>query len=69
MNTFQVGRTYSTRSIGDHDCIITVTVAKRTAKTITTDKGKKLGIRTNYEGAEYVKPWGTYSMAPMVVAA
>jgi hypothetical protein len=68
MQTFQVGRTYTTRSICDHDCIIRVTVAKRTAKTITTEAGKTLRIGIDYTGAEYVKPWGSYSMAPMVCA-
>lgn len=28
---FAAGKTYSTRSIGDHDCIIAVTIARRTA--------------------------------------
>lgn len=64
---FQTSKTYQTRSIGDHDCIIKVTVAKRTAKTITTDKGKTLRISL-YDGIERVKPWGSYSMAPMVTA-
>lgn len=68
MNTFQVGQTYTTRSIGDHDCIIRVTVAKRTAKTITTAAGKTLRISKFYDGAEMVKPWGSYSMAPIVTA-
>lgn len=65
---FEVGKTYTTRSICDHDCIIRVTVAKRTAKTITTDAGKVLRVG-EYDGAEFVKPWGTYSMAPIVRAA
>ena len=68
MNTeFQTGKTYATRSICDHNCIIRVTVAKRTAKTITTGEGKTLRISA-YGGAERVKPWGSYSMAPIVTA-
>lgn len=65
---FEAGKTYTTRSICDHDCIIKVTIAKRTAKTVTDDKGKtfRCGI---YEGAEFIKPWGSYSMAPIVTAA
>lgn len=66
--TFTPGKTYTTRSICDHDCIIRVTVAKRTAKTITTDAGKVLRVG-EYDGAEYVKPWGSYSMAPIVRAS
>lgn len=65
--TFTPGKTITTRSICDHDCIISVTVAKRTAKTITTDAGKVLRV-AEYDGAEYVKPWGYYSMPPIVRA-
>lgn len=66
--TFQVGQTYQTRSICDSECVISVTVAKRTAKTITTPAGKTLRIGKFYDGAEMVKPWGSYSMAPIVTA-
>lgn len=65
--TFATGTTYATRSIGDADCIITLTVAKRTAKTITTDAGKVLRIFM-YDNVERVKPWGSYSMAPTISA-
>jgi hypothetical protein len=72
MNTFQVGRTYTTRSIGDHECIITVTVVARTAKTIKANLGPHRGIKTlrigTRDGAECVKPWGSFSMAPTVQA-
>lgn len=68
MTTFETGKTYTARSIGDHDCIIRVTVARRTAKTITTAAGKSLRIGV-YDGAEFVRPWGSYSMAPIVRAA
>jgi len=67
MTKFEAGKTYSTRSVCDHDCIIRVTVAKRTAKTITTTEGKTLRI-AEYNGVEQVKPWGSYSMAPIVGA-
>lgn len=65
--TFEAGKTYFTRSICDHDHIINVKVAKRTAKTITTDKGKTLRVYV-YDGVERVKPWGSYSMCPIVGA-
>jgi hypothetical protein len=68
MATFQTGKTYTTCSVCDSDCIISVTVTKRTAKTITTAEGKTLRISTDYTGAECVKPWGNYSMAPVVRA-
>ncbi len=64
---FEVGKTYTTRSICDNNCIISVTVAKRTAKRLTTSEGKILGISI-YDGKEQVRPWGNYSMAPIVRA-
>lgn len=67
MNTFQAGKTYTTRSICDHNCIIRVAVVSRTAKTIKTADGKTLRV-SEYEGVEQVKPWGSYSMAPIVGA-
>jgi hypothetical protein len=49
---FEVGKTYSTRSIGDHNCIYSITIAKRTAKTVTTTECKiyRPRLRTNHEG-------------------
>jgi hypothetical protein len=67
MTTFQPGKTYATRSICDHNSIIRVTVASRTAKTIKTEDGKVLRVSV-YDGVEQVKPWGSYSMAPIVGA-
>lgn len=65
---FEVGGTYWARSACNHDTLIRVTVAKRTAKTITTDEGKRLRVCTKYSGHEAVKPWGSYSMCPVVSA-
>lgn len=64
---FEAGKTYSTRSACDQDCVIRVTVASRTAKTIKTAAGKTLRVG-QYQGVEFVKPWGSYSMAPIVSA-
>lgn len=64
---FETGKTYFTRSVCDADCVITITVAKRTAKTLTTTEGKRLGIST-WDGVERVKPWGSYSMSPTIPA-
>lgn len=70
MIQFQPGQTYTTRSVCDADCIISVTVVSRTSKTIVTDKGKRLRVAASYDGeCETVKPWGTYSMCPVVRAA
>lgn len=68
---FQVGATYATRSVCDHDCIFSITVARRTAKTITTTEGKRLGIRPLSYGVahESVMPYGRYSMAPIIDAS
>lgn len=66
---FEPGVTYFTRSIVDHAQIIRVTVASRTAKTIVTSAGKRLHIRVDpLDGAETVKPFGSYSMCPVVSA-
>lgn len=67
MSKFEAGKTYTTRSIGDHNCIIKVTVASRTAKTIKTLDGKTFRI-SEYENVECIKPWGSYSMAPILSA-
>jgi len=69
MMKFEAGVTYSTRSIGDHNCIIRCTIAKRTAKTITTTDGKTFRVGVSYDGrAETFRPWGNYSMAPTMTA-
>lgn len=68
MTRFKQGVTYAARSICDHNCIIRLRVAKRTAKTVTTAEGKTLRIG-EHDGAEFVKPWGSYSMAPIVRAS
>jgi len=67
MAKFETGKTYWTRSIVDADYRVRVTVAKRTAKTITTADGKSLRI-SEWDGVEQVKPWGSYSMCPIVGA-
>lgn len=64
---FEIGKTYYTRSICDSEMIIKITIAKRTAKFVTTTDGAKLGV-SNWDGVETVKPWGKYSMAPTISA-
>ena len=67
MNKFYEGQELSTRSIGDHDCIFTGTVIKRTAKRVTlmTDMYgiKTVGISIDMDGHEMCFPYGRYSMA------
>jgi hypothetical protein len=67
---FEVGKTYATRSICDHDCIFSFVIRARTAKTVTVDvhgKTVKRGIQV-YEGVEQFKPFGTYSMCAVISA-
>lgn len=74
MGKFEVGKTYSTRSICDTNCVISLVVIARTAKTITANVNgevKKLRISekmSSFRNAETVFPWGQYSMAPMISA-
>jgi hypothetical protein len=65
--SFEAGKAYTTRSIGDADCIIRLTVERRTAKSIVTTEGKRLRIEV-FCGVERVRPWGRYSMAPVISA-
>lgn len=72
LNTFSVGNTYTTRSICDHDTIITAEVLSRSAKFVTVktqmDSAKRCGIRV-IDGVETIRPWGSYSMCPIIRAA
>ncbi len=69
---FEVGSYYRTRSICDSACIISIRVLHRTAKTITVDCGEHHGIKTFrpsvQDGVEFIRPWGNYSMAPILRA-
>jgi hypothetical protein len=69
-NQFQIGRTYSTRSICDHNCIFTFTILGRTAKSVTTQihgKTVRRGLSL-WNGVEQFPPYGRYSMSPIVGA-
>lgn len=69
--TFKPGNTYSCKSVCDQGCIFSITIASRTAATVTTDKGKVLRIAKNetaWRNAETVFPFGRYSMAPAISA-
>lgn len=63
---FEVGKTYATASIGDHECIFKVTVTKRTDKTVTITgfRNKRCKVYINEKGVEYIKP-ENYSFAPI----
>lgn len=67
---FEVGKTYETRSICDHDTVYRFEILARTAKTITTKvhgKTVKRGLSV-YEDAEQFKPHGSYSMCAIISA-
>lgn len=70
MNTFQVGKTYSTRSLCDYDCIFSFPVIKRTAKTVWIQVHGKVRARRirMVDGVETVDPLGVYSMSPTISA-
>lgn len=72
MKTFEVGKTYSTRSACDHDCIFSFTVTSRTDKTVTLSRrGGGTGVRRKirvYDGAEHIDPLGRFSMSPVLSA-
>lgn len=74
MKQFEIGKTYTMRSIGDHDCAWTYTVVKRTAKTITISDGTETKTcRVNVQvsedrNAETIFPLGRYSMCPALSA-
>ena len=66
---FEVGVTYSMRSVCDYDCEWKRTVFKRTAKTVTFTDGKRCKISIHsIDGNEYCRPLGSYSMAPILSA-
>lgn len=64
---FEIGSTYKTRSICDHNCIIEHTITNRTATTVTDSTGKRFRV-SEYNGVEFFRPWGNYSMAPILRA-
>lgn len=72
VKAFEVGKTYTCRSACDWDCVFEYTVVKRTAKRVTlrTKHGKTMvrGVSV-YDGSEYCKPEGDYSMCPIIRAS
>lgn len=74
MKKFEIGNTYSMKSICDHECVWTYTVVKRTATTITITDGKDATtcrinkIVSERNNAETIYPIGRYSMAPSLHA-
>jgi hypothetical protein len=70
LSQFEVGKTYATRSVCDHDTIYSFVILGRTAKQVAvTVRGKtvKRGLSV-YEGVEQFKPFGNYSMCAVIGA-
>jgi hypothetical protein len=67
---FEVGKTYQTRSICDHDCIYSFKVLSRTAKFLMIEEHGETYRRGVYlyDGVEHCKPHGTYSMCAVISA-
>ena len=73
LKTFEVGSIYSCRSIGDSDCVWRFVVTARTDKTVTLvdDDLNTMSRRVSPswdKTRETVKPFGSYSMAPILHA-
>jgi len=67
---FEVGKTYTTRSACDYNCIFEAKVIKKTAKTVTveTNEGVKRCKVHEYRDEQFFYPFGQYSMAPVMKA-
>lgn len=67
---FNVGQTYSVRSICDYDCIFSFTILSRTEKTVTIKHhGNTVRRKVRVvEGVEAIDPHGRYSMSPVLWA-
>lgn len=66
---FEVGKTYITRSICDHDCKFEYKVIKRSAKFVTVeDMGRVKRYKINVDNRSEFIRCGNYSMAPVVRA-
>ena len=74
MTKFEIGKTYSMRSICDYNCIWSYKVIARTEKTITISDGKEVKtcrinkVYSEYNNTETIFPLGKYSMCPTLNA-
>ena len=73
MRKFEVGKTYTTRSACDWDCIFSYRIVGRTAKTVTVERANGDLVRRSVSpswdnAAEICFPTGKYSMAPIITA-
>ena len=71
MISFQTGTEYSTRSICDSECVFTVNIIRRTAKSVWIKDMNGETVRRSIQvvdGVEEFFPYGKYSMAPVIKA-
>lgn len=72
MKEFKVNGLYTTHSICDTNCIFRALVIKRTDKTVTVrtddEEIKRCKPYKDSDGSEYIKPYGNYSMCPIIRA-
>lgn len=69
---FEVGKTYTCRSICDHDCVFSFVVVKRTEATVTIAPRYGATVHRKVricDGVEAIDPMGRYSMSPVLRAA
>ncbi len=65
MVQFEIGKEYKIRSIGDYDCIFTIQITGRTAKTVWGNylgRSRRSMVHVDQDG-EWIQP-DRYSMAP-----
>ena len=65
MKQYEIGKEYKTRSLGDHDCIFTIQITGRTAKTVSYNYlgwSRRSMVHVDQDG-EWIQP-DRYSMAP-----
>lgn len=71
---FQTGNRYSFRWIGDSNMISVFEIVRRTEKSvwaveIAVNAGPARRFKiSNYEGEEFIRPYGVYSMSPTLRA-
>lgn len=77
--SFEVGKIYRTRSVGDYNCQWFFLVEARTAKTVTvrevyedgsaiSGRGSERKRVSEWQGDEEFLPFGRYSMAPRITS-
>lgn len=70
MKNFEIGKTYNMLWITDADLVTPMIVIARTAKTVKLQERDNIytcRVKIDNDG-EYVKPLGSYSMAPILRA-